>query len=135
MVQRHQQGHNDIRLKALRVVYSLVWLISEITPRPRAGASVSIDTTPARAKTSASDRLLVIDLPDPTLPRVGRADIANLHGELAGSLRLRLGAFRVLFTLGSDPCVFSLFVPEAKLTVERPKHPSTATNQRTPVIR
>lgn len=31
--------------------------------------------------------------------RTGGGDIANLHGDLAGGLRLRLGPYRVLFTL------------------------------------
>lgn len=31
--------------------------------------------------------------------RTGGGDVTNLHGELAGGLRLRLGDYRVLFSL------------------------------------
>jgi mRNA interferase RelE/StbE len=31
--------------------------------------------------------------------RTGSGDVRTLHGEMAGSLRLRLGDYRVLFTL------------------------------------
>jgi mRNA-degrading endonuclease RelE of RelBE toxin-antitoxin system len=34
--------------------------------------------------------------------RTGGGDLASLHGDLAGGLRLRLGDYRVLFTLDQD---------------------------------
>ena len=34
--------------------------------------------------------------------RTGAGDAAPLHGELAGAFRLRLGDYRVLFTLDDD---------------------------------
>jgi len=34
--------------------------------------------------------------------RTGSGDVSTLHGDMAGSFRLRLGDYRVLFTLEED---------------------------------
>ena len=34
--------------------------------------------------------------------RTGGGDVTNLHGELAGGLRLRLGDYRIMFTLEQE---------------------------------
>jgi len=34
--------------------------------------------------------------------QTGSGDVTALHGDMAGAFRLRLGDYRVLFTLGQD---------------------------------
>jgi mRNA-degrading endonuclease RelE of RelBE toxin-antitoxin system len=41
--------------------------------------------------------------------RTGAGDVKTLHGEMAGSFRLRIGDYRVLFTLEENAmCIFGV---------------------------
>lgn len=55
----------------------------------------------ARVDIRALDRTTVMHVFDSVLhhARTGGGDVAPLHGDLAGSFRLRVGVYRVLFTL------------------------------------
>jgi mRNA interferase RelE/StbE len=55
----------------------------------------------ARDDVRAIDRATAMHLFDGILrfSRTGAGDVNTLHGELAGAFRLRLGEYRVLFTL------------------------------------
>ena len=55
----------------------------------------------AKADVREMDRAAAMRIFDGVLrfARTGGGDVANLHGELAGGLRLRLGRYRVLFNL------------------------------------
>ena len=55
----------------------------------------------ARDDVRAIDRTTAMHLFEGILrfSRTGAGDVNTLHGELAGAFRLRLGAYRVLFTL------------------------------------
>ena len=56
---------------------------------------------PAKAHVRRLDRPTAMRIFDGVLhfARTGSGDLARLHGDLAGSFRLRLGDYRVLFTL------------------------------------
>jgi len=55
----------------------------------------------ARADVRALDRPTAMRIFDSILyfARTGSGDVNTLHGDMAGSFRLRLGDYRVLFTL------------------------------------
>jgi len=55
----------------------------------------------AKADVRALDRAMAMRLFDGVLrfARTGSGDVNALHGEMAGAFRLRLGDYRVLFTL------------------------------------
>jgi len=55
----------------------------------------------ARADVRALDRPTAMRLFEGTLhfPRTGSGKVTALHGDMAGAFRLRLGDYRVLFTL------------------------------------
>ena len=61
----------------------------------------------------------------------GGGDFSNLHGELTGSLRLRLGPYRILFISNSDPCVFSVSGLAGKLIAEDKGRSQYNLNKRT----
>ncbi len=46
-------------------------------------------------------------MPRPRFARSGSGDVTALQGEFAGSYRLRLGDYRVLFTLDGDVLLVS----------------------------
>ncbi len=58
----------------------------------------------ARADVRALDQPTAMRLFDGILrfARTGAGDVKTLHGELSGAFRLRLGDYRVLFTLAED---------------------------------
>jgi mRNA-degrading endonuclease RelE of RelBE toxin-antitoxin system len=58
----------------------------------------------ARADIRAIDRAIAMQLFEGILrfARTGAGDIKNLHGDLAGASRLRLGDYRILFILEED---------------------------------
>jgi len=58
----------------------------------------------AQADVRRLDRPTAMRLFDGILhyPRTGGGDIEPLHGEMAGAFRLRIGDYRVLFTLFED---------------------------------
>jgi len=58
----------------------------------------------ARADVRRLDRVTALRIFDGILhyARTGGGNVEPLHGDMAGSFRLRLGDYRVLFTLGDD---------------------------------
>jgi len=46
----------------------------------------------------------------------GAGDVNTLHGEMAGMFRLRVGDYRVIFTLKEEPCAPSPSDIARKLT-------------------
>lgn len=58
----------------------------------------------ARADVRRLDRATAMRIFEGVLhfARTGGGDLASLHGDYAGSLRLRLGDYRVLFTIEHD---------------------------------
>ena len=58
----------------------------------------------ARADVRALDRATAVNIFDGVLhfARTGGGKVMPLHGDMAGSFRLRLGDYRVLFTLQAD---------------------------------
>jgi len=55
----------------------------------------------ARADIRALDRAIAMRIFEGILhfARIGAGDVKRLHGDMAGSFRLRVGDYRVLFTL------------------------------------